>query len=55
MGPLNQGEKPCFSPEALALAQHAFEQKWSEIAPRFAVGRHEEVRNIPLSLSWAQL
>jgi hypothetical protein len=46
MGSLIQREKTCFSPEALALAQHAFEQSWTEIAPRFTAARHEEVRNI---------
>jgi hypothetical protein len=46
MRSLNQREKPCFGPDALARAQHAFEQTWTEIAPRFATGRHEEVRNI---------
>ena len=44
--PLKQKDKACFSPEALALAQHAFEQTWTEIAPRFAAGRHAEVRDI---------
>jgi hypothetical protein len=46
MEPFSQKEKPCFSPDALALAQHAFEQTWLRIAPRFAVGRHAEVRDV---------
>jgi hypothetical protein len=45
MEPINLRDKRCFSPEALALAQHAFEHTWAEIAPRFEVGRHAEVRN----------
>jgi hypothetical protein len=46
MEPLNLKEKPCFSPESLALAQHAFEQTWLKIAPRFAASRYAEVRDV---------
>ena len=46
MDPLQLRNKPCFDPEALALIQHAFEQTWAEIAPRFSSARHAEVRNV---------
>ena len=45
MEPVQLRNKPCFSPQAMALAQHAFEQTWAEIAPRFSTGRHMEVRD----------
>jgi hypothetical protein len=37
-------DKPCLGRESVTLAQHAFEQTWVQIAPRFAAGRHAEVR-----------
>jgi hypothetical protein len=46
MEPPRFREKTCFSPESLVLAQHAFEQTWAEIAPRFSAGRYAEVRNV---------
>ena len=46
MDPLRLSDKASFSPESVALAKHAFEQTWAEIAPRFSPGRHAEVRNV---------
>jgi hypothetical protein len=46
MGVPNRRDKTYFSPEALALAQQAFEQIWTKIEPRFAASRHAEVRGI---------
>jgi len=46
MDPVRLSGKTSFSPESVALAKHAFEQTWVEIAPRFSAGRHAEVRNV---------
>jgi hypothetical protein len=46
MEPPRFREKTCFSPQSVALAQHAFEQIWAEVAPRFSAGRDAEVRNV---------